>query len=259
MNASLIKNPIEERGGNTMDTMKRVRTLGVVLAAAGLAVGGVGLFYGVPTAIDGLDSAQALYEAQGVTLKYNENGELVDHGTVEGAQDIMALLEDEWDYPVNHGNLDPDDPLVNTRDELMYQYATITTHVLHGEATVKLTEEQVPIEYGGITYTEPGEYKIPVGKYYAELSSKNPIEGQLRASWSPQALSLLGTLAAGHANQAAGELALATSLGIGSLGLLFAAAGGGLVWASYGRDPEDEKQEELGAEPVSSPVPEPTQ
>ena len=223
-----------------MDTMNRVRVLGGVLAVAGLAVGSVGFLYGVPKALNGLESAQALYESQAVTLKYDESGALLDHGTVEGAQEIMARLEGEWKYPVNHNNLNPSDPVVNTLDELMYQYATITTHVLDGEATVKLTAEQVPLEYRGVTYTEPGEYKIPVGEYYAELSGKHPIEGQLRASWSPQALSLLGSLAAGHANQAAGELALATGLGIGSLGLLFAAAGGGTVWASYGK-PKEEK------------------
>ncbi len=230
--------------------MKRMRTLGCVLAAGGLAVAGVGLLYGVPTAMDGLDSAQAMYEAQSVTLGYNEDGELIDHGTVEGAQEILSLLEDEWDYPLNHANLDPDDPLVNTRDELMYQYATITAHVLHGDVSVKLTEEQVPIEYRGITYTEPGEYKIPAGKYYAEFDRKNPIESQLRGAWSPQALGLLGSLAAGHANQAAGELALATSMGIGGLGLLFAAAGGGLIWVSYARDPDEEPEQ------VPEPVPE---
>ncbi len=234
-----------------MDTQKRMRTLGVMLGAAGLAVAGAGLLYGVPTAMDGLDSAQAMYAAQGVTLGYNENGELVDHGTVEGAQEIMSRLEGEWAYPVNHANFDPDDPLVNTLDELMYQYATITTHVLDGDVKVNLTEEQVPIEYMGVTYTEPGEYKIPAGKYYAEFDRKNPIEAQLRGAWNPLALSLLGSLAAGHANQAAGELALATSLGIGGLGLLFAVAGGGLVWLSYGSEAVKKPEPEAVPEPAA--------
>lgn len=215
-------------------TMKRIRILGVVLAIGGLAVAGVGFGYGYPMANDGLDSAQAMYEEQGVMLTYNDAGQLVDRGTTEGAEKILALLEGDYAFPVNRDNLDPADPLVNTRDELMYQYATITYHVLHGTQDVTLTAEQVPITYRGVTYTEPGVYEIEVGEYYANLDRTHPIEGQLRAGWTAQALALTGTLAAGHANQAAGELALATTLGIGGIGLMFLAAGAGLVWASYG-------------------------
>ena len=215
--------------------MKRVRILGILLAAAGVAVAGVGFFYGVPTANDGLASAQAMYEAQGVSLTYNEAGQLVDRGTPEGAQKILSLLENDWKYPVNHDNLDPNDPVVNTRDELMYQYATITYHVLHGEVAVKLTAEQVPITYRGVTYAEPGEYKIAPEAYYGELDRTHPIEGQLRGAWTAQALALTSALAGGHANQAAGELAQATTLAIGGIGLLFALAGSGMVWVSFAR------------------------
>lgn len=216
--------------------MKRIRILGVALAAAGLAMAGAGFLYGMPQANDGLASAQAMYEAQGVTLSYNDEGQLVDRGTTEGAQKILALLEGDWKFPVNRANLDPNDPVVDTRDELMYQYATITYHVLHGEVDVKLTAEQVPITYRGVTYTEPGTYKIAPLKYYAQFDRTNPIESQLRGAWSPQALALTAALAGGHANQAAGELAQATTLAIGGIGLLFAASGAGLVWASFGRD-----------------------
>lgn len=216
--------------------MMRLRILGVFLAAAGFVVAGVGLLYGFPMANDGLDSAQAMYEAQGVRLSYNEDGQLVDRGTPEGAQAILTMLETDWRYPVDRANLDPDDPLVNTRDELMYQYATITYHVLHGKRTVTLTEADVPITYRGVTYAEAGEYEIEVGKYYAQLDRSNPIERQLREAWTPQALALTSALAGGHANQAAGELALMTSLGMGAVGLLFAVAGAGFVWVSFARE-----------------------
>jgi hypothetical protein len=215
--------------------LKRARVLGIALAAAGLVMAGAGFLYGLPMANEGLESAQAMYEAQGVTLSYNEDGQLVDRGTVEGAGRIMELLEDEYQYPVDHANLDPDDPLVNTRDELMYQYATIVYHVLHGTVTVNLTAADVPITYRGVDYTEPGDYEIEVGEYYAKLDRSNPIERQLRDGWTPLALALTSYLAGGHANQAAGELAQATSLGIGAIGLLFAAAGGGLVWVTFGQ------------------------
>ncbi len=202
---------------------------------AGLAVAGMGFFYGLPQANDGLDAAQAMYEDEAVTLSYNDAGQLVDRGTPEGAQKILDLLEQDWKYPVNRANLDPDDPLVNTRDELMYQYATIIYHVKHSVVAVKLTAADVPITYNGVTYTEAGTYNITVEKYFAELDRTNPIEKQLRDSWSALALALTGSLAGAHANQAVGELARATSLGMGGLGLLFAAAGGGLVWMSFGR------------------------
>ena len=215
--------------------MKRIRTLGIALVIAGLGLAGAGFAYGMPQANDGLASAQAMYEAQGVELSYNDAGQLVDRGTPEAAQNILALLEQDWKYPVNHDNLDPSNPIVNTRDELMYQYATITYHVLHGMQKVTLTAEQVPITYRGVTYAEAGEYEIEVGEYYANFDRTNPIEAQLRNAWTPQALAITGTLAAGHANQAAGELAQATTLAIGGIGLLFSAAGGGLVWVSFGQ------------------------
>lgn len=217
---------------NPMDFMKRLRILGIVLAAAGLAVAGFAFAYGVPTAQSGLDSAQAMYADQGVTLSYNDDGELLDRGTPEGAQRIMALLEDTWRYPVDESNFDPNDPLVDTRDELMYQYAVIVYHVYHGQTTVTLGADDVPITYRGVTYEEAGDYEIAPMAYYAELDRNHVIEGQLRSAWSPLALSLTAYLSSGHANQAAGELAFMTSLDVGGIGLLFVAAGGGLVWAT---------------------------
>lgn len=215
--------------------MQRLMILGVVLVLGGVAMAGTGFLYGLRLANDGLASAQAMYQEQGVTLSYNEAGELVDRGTTEGAQNILALLEEKWAYPVNRKSLDPNDPIVNTRDELMYQYATITYHVLNGKVAVKLNATEVPITYRDVTYTEPGTYNVTVEKFYAQMDRSNPIEKQLREAWTPQALALTGILATGHANQAVGELAAATTLGIGSIGLLFAGAGVGLVWATFGR------------------------
>lgn len=215
--------------------LMRVRIVGIALVVAGLAVAGAGFFYGLPQANDGLAAAQAMYEDEGVKLTYNEAGQLTDRGTPESAQNILALLEQEWKYPVKHSNLDPNDPLVNTRDELMFQYATIIYHVKHSVVPVQLTAADVPITYHGVTYTQPGTYNITVEKYFAELDRNNPVEKQLRDSWSALALALTGSLAGAHANQAAGELAAATSMGIGAMGLVFTLAGAGTVWVSYGR------------------------
>ena len=210
--------------------MNRTMIVGIVLALGGLGVAYAGFVYGYPQATDGLASAQAMYEAQGVTLSYNEQGQLIDRGTPEGAQKILDLLEKDFKYPVNRANLDPKDPVVDTRDELMYEYATITYHVLHTSVPVRLTEAQVPITYRNVTYTTPGTYNITLEHYYAHLDRTNPIERQLREAWSPTALSLTSALAGAHANQAAGELAQATTLGMGGIGLLFAVAGAGMVW-----------------------------
>jgi len=221
-----------------MDLAIRLRILGFAVVAAGLGVAGAGFLYGMPQADDGLASAQAMYEAEGVKLTYDANGTLIDRGSPEGAQAILDLLEKDYKYPVNHDNLDPDDPLVNTRDELMFEYATITYHVLHSTVAVKLTDADVPITYRGVEYTEPGTYNITLEHYYAHLDRSNPIERQLREAWSPLAFSLTGSLAGAHANQAAGELARMTTIGIGSIGLVLAAVGAGIVWVGFAPRPK---------------------
>ncbi|MFA5944435.1 MAG: hypothetical protein WC876_08220 [Candidatus Thermoplasmatota archaeon] len=220
-----------------MELNMRLRILGIALTIAGLAVAGGGFLYGMPQATDGLDSAQAMYEAQGVSLSYDANGTLIDRGTPEGAQRIMDLLEDDFQYPVNHANFDSEDPLINTRDELMFEYATITYHVLHSTVAVKLTATDVPITYRGVEYTEPGTYNITLEHYYAHLDRTNPVERQLREAWSPLAFGLTASLAGAHANQATGELARATTMGIGAIGLVFTAAGAGLIWTSFAPKP----------------------
>ena len=219
-----------------MHVAARLRLVGILLAVAGLGLAGVSLAWGLPQADDGLDSAQAMYEAEGVRLTYDEDGRLVDRGTPEGAQRILDLLAKDYKYPVKMSDFDPDDPLVNTRSELMYEYATITYHVLHSTVAVQLTAADVPITYRNVTYTQPGTYNITLEHYYAHLDRTNPIERQLREAWSPLAFSLTSSLAGAHANQAAGELARMTTLGMAGIGGLFALAGAGLAWATWRRD-----------------------
>ena len=67
-------------------------------------------------------------------LTYNDEGQLVDRGETAGAQAIMALLTEDWGYPVVTGELDPNDPVVDTASEYMYQMATVAYHTLHGDA-----------------------------------------------------------------------------------------------------------------------------
>ena len=121
---------------------KPLGLLGVFMIVVGL-----GYFVGAGVAYSktqgGYQSLQSFSEAQNVELSYNDEGQLIDRGTVEGAQGIMVLLEDDWGFPVVEGDLDPNDPLVNSATEYMFQMATIAYHTLNGEQSVTLTADDI--------------------------------------------------------------------------------------------------------------------
>ena len=153
----------------------RLTALGTVLALFGVLflVGG-GIAYAQVQ--DGYGSLQAFSEAQNVTLNYNEDGQLIDRGTVEGAEAIMELLTVEWAYPVDDSDFDPDDPLVNSDSEYMYQMATIVHHTTSGTATVVLDEDALD-EDGNLLY-EAGTYEVPLeGRYWTEFDRTDPLDG----------------------------------------------------------------------------------
>ena len=76
----------------------------------------------------------------------------------------MSLLHDDWKYPVVASDLDPDDPVVNTASEYMYQMATVSFHVLTGPQTVVLHED-VKADNGEVF--KAGTYEFnPAGKYW---------------------------------------------------------------------------------------------
>jgi hypothetical protein len=155
---------------------KRLRILGMVLAVFGLGflvAGGVAF-----TKIqDGYQSLESFSAAQNVTLTYDDEGRLLDRGTTEGAEAIMELLTEEWGYPVVESDLDPNDPLVNTATEYMYQMATVGYHILNGTQTVVLDEA---VEFEGETF-EAGTYEFAVdGRYWTDFNREHPIEGKAR-------------------------------------------------------------------------------
>ena len=76
-------------------------------------------------------------------LSYNDQGQLVDRGETAGAAGIMSLLVNDWGYAVDKSELDPNDPIVNTATEYMYQMATISYHILPGTQTVVFAEDVV--------------------------------------------------------------------------------------------------------------------
>src|SRR5687768_2276105 len=174
--------------------ISRLRGLGIVLGLIGFAFVAAGAFAFMKTQ-EGYTSLNAFSAAQGVELAYNEDGQLVDRGETEGAQAIMALLTDDWSYPVVSGELDPNDPVVNTGSEYMFQMATVAYHTLHGTQTIVLEED---VEYNGELFTA-GTYEFAVdGRYWNDFDRAHPIEGPARAqAWTGVAHALIAELGVG--------------------------------------------------------------
>ncbi len=227
----------------------RLRIVGMVLALVGMVfviAGGVAFF----KVQDGYESLQAFSEAQDVTLSYNDDGQLVDRGTVEGAQAIMKLLTEEWGYPVVAADLDPNDPLVNTASEYMYQMATVGYHVLHGTQTVTLAERA---EYNGLTY-EAGAHEVPVdGRYWTQFDRMHPLDGRARGqAWSGTVHGLFAELGVGTVTHSALQLGLALAGLFAGVGIVSIIAGAGMIWVSRGRS--DEQLVMLGAAEKPEPA-----
>ncbi len=211
----------------------RLRTLGIVVAVIGVAFlfgGG----YAYMQVQDGYTALQSFSEAQNVTLNYNEDGQLVDRGTTEGADEIMTLLTVDWGYPVKSADMDPNDPLVNTASEYMYQMATVAYHTLHGTQTVTLTED---VEYNGVVY-EAGEYDVPVdGRYWTDFDRMHPLDGQVRGlAWTGTAHALVAELGVGTVTHSTLQMGLGLAGLLVGLGLTFGLVGLGLVWVARGKD-----------------------
>ena len=210
---------------------KRFSILGVFLVVAGLAFATAGAVAYVKVQ-DGYDSLQAFSEAQNVTLTYNEDGQLTDRGTTEGAEAIMELLRDDWQYPIVESDLDPNDPLVNTGTEYMFQMATVGFHVLHGTQEVVLTET---VEYEGETFAA-GTYEVDVdGKYWTDFDRMHPLEGPAREqAWSGTVHGLFGELGVGTVTHSTLQMGLALAALFAGLGLTLIVAGAGTIWAARG-------------------------
>jgi hypothetical protein len=210
--------------------VSRLRGLGIVLGLIGIVFVAAGVFAFMKTQ-EGYKSLNAFSAAQDVKLTYNDKGQLADSkGETEEAQGIMALLTKDWGYPVATSELDPNDPVVNTASEYMYQMATIAYHTLNSTVTVVLTE---PVEYKGKTYAA-GSYDVPIdGRYFSQFDRSDPLQGPARAqAWSATPHALIAELGVGTATASALQLALALSALIGGIGGTLILMGGGLVWAT---------------------------
>jgi hypothetical protein len=203
--------------------------LGVVFAGAGI--------YAFTQVQAGADSLQAFSEAQGVELSYNEDGVLIDRGSPEEGAAIIALVRDDWGYPVDMGDLDPDDPLVNTSSEYMVMMGTVGYHVMHGTQTVVLDEA---VEYNGETF-EPGVYEVEVsGRYWTGFDRSHPLDGAARGqAWTGTVHGLFGELGVGAVTANMLDLSTGLAAMILGLGLTLMALGGGLIWIGAAKEDDD--------------------
>ncbi len=228
------------KGERETSMYERMRILGVVLAVMGIGFIAGGAFAFVKTQ-EGVASLAALSAAQNVKLSYNEQGQLVDRGETAGAEAIMALLRDEWKYPVSAAELDPNDPVVNTASEYMYQMATVTYHTLHGTQTVVLPEDVTAAD--GTVY-KAGTYEFPVeGRYWSDFNRANPIEAKAREqAWTGTAHALIAELGVGTATATALQLGLGIAALFAGFGFFALIAGLGLVWVARAATVEERER-----------------
>lgn len=225
--------------------ISRFKTIGIVLVVIGIGFLAAGGFAYLKVQ-EGQASLNKFSAAQAVSLSYNDQGQLVDRGDVEEGQAIMSLLKDDWGYPVVDSELNPNDPIVNTASEYMFQMATIAYHTLHGTQTVVLPQD---VEYNGTTYAA-GTYEVPVdGRYFSQFDRMDPLQGPAREqAWSGTAHALIAELGVGTATASALQLGLGlVGLFVG-IGATFLLTGAGIVWAVR---PETEAVREAKKVPAS--------
>jgi hypothetical protein len=228
---------------------KRLQRVGLGLVVMGLVFFAAGGFTLYKTQ-QGAAALQTFSAAQNVKLSYNDQGQLVDRGETAGADKIMALLVNDWGFAVDKSELNPNDPLVNTASEYMYQMATISYHTLHAETSVTIPEDVV---VDGQVVTKAGTYDFTNdGRYWTGFDRTDPIQAAAREKiWTGTAHALIAELGVGSVTASA----LTMGLGIAGLfalvGLTVVLAGLGLVWATRA---ETEKAKAPAFKQVANPA-----
>ena len=235
--------------------MKSMLKKPLALLGVFLIIVGIGYFVGAGVAYSktqaGYGSLEAFSAAQNVELSYNDQGQLTDRGTTEGADAIMKLLKDDWDFPIvmGKGGIDSNDPVVNNASEYMYQMATISYHTLNGTQNVTITQDQIDaaIEserldadgtYNGVveayqgTVIEPGTYEVPVnGRYWTGFERMDLLDGPARdLAWSGTAHALVAELGVGAATHSTLMLALGVAALLAGLGVVCTVSGAAFIW-----------------------------
>jgi hypothetical protein len=240
----------------------RLRITGVILLVIGIVAFGASGYTYLQTQ-ESADSLQGFSEAQDVQLSYNADGQLIDRGTPEGAEAILVLLGETWRWPIDEGELDPNDPLVDTATEYMYQMATIAYHTLHGTQTVVLTEtaewdgdgeegisDEAQVYFGGEwdpntmgedAVFNPGTYEVPVNeRYWTQFNRTHPLDGPARAqTWTGTVHGLFAELGVGAVTASLAQVGTGIALVVLLMGLGFAATGVLLIWVAAGAKKEE--------------------
>ena len=228
---------------------KRLQRLGIGLVLMGIvffAAGGYTLY----RTQQGAGALQAFSAAQNVKLSYNDQGQLVDRGKTEGAAAIMSLLVNDWGFAVDQSELNPNDPLVNTASEYMYQMATISYHTLHGTTTVTIPED---VLVDGQVVTKAGDYEfVNDGRYWTGFDRTDPIQAAARDKiWTGTAHALIAELGVGSVTASALTMGLGIAALFALVGLTVVLTGLGLVWATR---PETEKVRVPAFKQVANPA-----
>src|SRR3954469_9582085 len=207
---------------------KKLTRLGVVIAVFGLAFV-VAAGYAFIKTQEGTRALNAFSAAQGVTLAYNDQGQLLDHGDAAAAAGIMNLLTNDWGYAVTPGDFNPNDPVVNTPSEYMYQMATISEHTLSSTVTLPADIKDA----SGNIVAKAGDKVAVDGRYYADFNFASPVDSAVRGlAWSPLPLSLIGQLGVGAVTASSLQAGIGLAGLFAAVGFMFAFAGLGLVWAA---------------------------
>ena len=226
---------------------KKLTRLGVIITVFSL-VFFLAAGYAFIKTQEGTRALNAFSAAQGVTLAYNDQGQLLDHGDPAAAATIMNLLTNDWGYSVNQADFNPNDPIINTPSEYMYQMATITEHTL--SSTVTLPADIT--DASGNVVAHAGDKVAVNGRYYADFNFANPVDSAVRGiAWSPVALSLIGQLGVGAVTASSLQLGLGVTGLFALVGLGFLLAGVGLVWVAR---PEKVKVPATKTAPVPMPA-----
>ena len=242
-----------------------------------LIIVGIGYFVGAGVAYSkvqgGYDALQSFSSAQNVELSYNEDGDLVDRGETEGALAIRSLLEDDWGFPIVDADLDPNDPLVNSASEYMFQMATIAYHVLHGTQNVVLTEQALTGEDGTVaTEFDCNGEMVPVpdpfpadgvtcefavdGRYWTGFDRSIPVEAEARdMAWSGTAHALVAELGVGAATHSTLQLALGVAALLAGLGVVCTVMGAAFIWQVLRSKKEENGSADTTPEPLTEDEP----
>lgn len=206
----------------------RFKVLGAAMVVVGLVFIGVGGYTFTRTE-EGNKSLQSFSTAQDVKLSYNDQGQLTDRGDPAQAEKILSLLTDDWGYTVVAADLNPNDPLVNTATEYMYQMAAIASHTLNSTQTVAVADHT---DYNDQHFM-PGEYEFKVdGRYWSQFDRQNPIEGKAREqAWTGTAHALIAELGVGSVTASVVQMGFGIAALAAALGATLVLLGAGLVWA----------------------------